>query len=188
MMYILKSARYQAFEAYSRVLEPGDRAVDATMGNGHDTLTLCALVGENGHVDAFDVQVDAVRATEALLEKEGVRQRASLWNTGHEHMSEYVRQPVKAVLFNLGWLPGSDKVVRTRWETTLKAVDQGLKLLLPYGIMTICCYPGHEEGQEELIRIDDRLRALPKGYNVLRQDFINAAPGAPVCFVIQKQL
>ena len=114
MMYILKSARYQAFEAYSRVLEPGDRAVDATMGNGHDTLTLCALVGENGHVDAFDVQADAVRATEALLEKEGVRQRASLWNTGHEHMSEYVRQPVKAVLFNLGWLPGSDKVIRTR--------------------------------------------------------------------------
>lgn len=187
-MYLLRSARFQALEAFSRVLGPGDRAVDATMGNGHDTLTLCGLVGEEGHVDAFDIQPEAVKATAALLEKEGCMGRASLWNTGHEHMKEYVKAPVKAVVFNLGWLPGSDKTVRTHWETTLAAIDQGLYLLMPYGVMTICCYPGHEEGQEELIRIDDHLRALPKAFNVLRQDFINASPGAPVCFVIQKQL
>ncbi len=186
-MYILKSARFQAQEAYSQALQPGDRAIDATMGNGHDTLNLCRLVGESGHVDAFDVQAEAVEKTRRLLEAEGLSGRASLLHTGHEHIADCVALPVRAAVFNLGWLPGSDKAVRTRLGTTLPAIRQALDLLLPYGILTVCCYPGHPEGQEELIGINEELRSLPKRYNVLRQDFINAAEGAPVCFIVQKQ-
>ena len=186
-MYILRSARFQAQEICARVLQEGDRAIDATMGNGHDTLNLCRLVGKSGHVDAFDVQEAAIESTRRLLDAEGVADRANLICCGHENMAEYVKEPVKAVVFNLGWLPGSDKQVRTQPETTLKAIKQALDLLNPFGVMTVCCYPGHKEGQAELILVDGLLRALPKQFNVLREDFINAAPGAPVCFIVQKQ-
>ena len=100
-----------------------------------------------------------------------------------------VRVPdrVRAVVFNLGWLPGGDHAVTTRWETTREAVEKALDLLLPLGVLVVCVYPGHPEGMREL----DGLRSLLEGlsnraYNVLHQRFLNAAPGAPECFVVQK--
>ena len=63
MQYELKSARYLARDVLSRAIQPGDRVIDATMGNGHDTLYLCEAVGPEGHVYAFDVQPQANRPT-----------------------------------------------------------------------------------------------------------------------------
>ena len=115
MAYELRSARYLAAEALERVIGPGDTAVDATMGNGHDTLTLCRLVGPAGRVYAFDVQRDAVERTRERLRDAGMLDRASLFCLGHECMAEVVKTPVTAVVFNLGWLPGGDHAVTTRW-------------------------------------------------------------------------
>lgn len=186
--YLLKSARYIALDALSRCLRPGDRAVDATMGNGHDTLTLCRLVGENGHVDAFDVQPQAVENTRALLISEGVLARAALHLKGHERMAEEILSPVRAVVFNLGWLPGGDKSVTTRWETTRQAVDAALSLLTSGGICTICVYPGHAAGEIERQKLLEYLSALrPQAYNALRHQFVNAGAGAPECLIIQRQ-
>ena len=74
-----RSARFWAAELVEQALYPGALAVDATMGNGHDTLWLCGLVGENGHVYAFDVQREAVDRTRALLEGEGMSEQATLF-------------------------------------------------------------------------------------------------------------
>ena len=52
-----------AHEAIAAVLHDGDTTIDATAGNGHDTLMLARLVGESGRVIAFDVQSDAIIAT-----------------------------------------------------------------------------------------------------------------------------
>ena len=131
MGYELKSARYLAADVLARALRPGDRAVDATMGNGHDTAFLCELVGESGHVYAFDVQQDAVANTRERLSQSGLLGRASLFCLGHERMAEQVAGPVSAVVFNLGWLPGGDHSVTTRWETTKAAVESALELLSP---------------------------------------------------------
>lgn len=96
------------------------------MGNGHDTLKLCRMVGESGHVDAFDVQQEAARNTLALLKENGMEDRASLYLCGHQNMSEHVSAPVRAVVFNLGWLPGGDKSVTTHWQTTRQALIAAL--------------------------------------------------------------
>ena len=188
MGYELKSARYLAREVILQALLPGDTAVDATMGNGHDTLTLCEAVGPAGHVWAFDVQAQAVEETKKRLREQGVDGRAELIHAGHEHMAEYVKGPVKAVVFNLGWLPGGDHGVTTRWETTRRAVESALDLLAPAGVVVICAYPGHAEGERERQELKTFLSGLPnRQYNVLHQRFLNAGAGAPECFVIQKQ-
>ena len=51
-----RSARFWAAELIQPALYPGARAIDATMGNGHDTQWLCEQVGNEGCVYAFDVQ------------------------------------------------------------------------------------------------------------------------------------
>lgn len=186
--FMLRSARFLCAEALEKIVREGDRVIDATMGNGHDTLKLCLLCGETGHVDAFDIQEQAVESTKKLLRENSVLQRASLHLTGHEHMAEYVSEAVRAAVFNLGWLPGGDKSVTTHWPTTRQAVISALGLLERYGVCIVCVYPGHEAGTEELTEIRRFLSGLrPQEYNVLEQNFINAGPGSPVCFQIQKQ-
>ena len=188
MPYELRSARYLAADILRRVVSPGDSVIDATMGNGHDTLFLCQLVGETGRVYAFDVQAQAVENTIKRLEEADVLSHAALFCLGHEHMAEKVTETVSAVVFNLGWLPGGDHSVTTHWETTQKAVESALSLLKPLGVLVICAYPGHKEGDRERAALTDFLSALPpQQFNVLHQKFLNAGPGAPECFAVQKQ-
>jgi len=188
MAYELKSARYLAAEILRAVLSPGDRAIDATMGNGHDTALLCSLVGPEGRVYAFDVQPTALEATRRRLAEEGIAGQAELFLLGHEHMREAVGEPVKAIVFNLGWLPGGDHRITTLTETTLPAIQQALALLMPMGVLVICVYPGHPEGEREQEMVTRLLSSLsPREYNVLMQQFLNAGAGAPLCFVVQKQ-
>ena len=187
MSYELKSARYLAADVLSRVLSEGDTAVDATMGNGHDTEALCRLVGPSGRVYAFDIQPQAVENTRLRLLEAGLADRASLFCLGHEHLAEAVPSPVRAVMFNLGWLPGGDHGITTLLPTTLSAVEQALSLLLPGGVLVLCAYPGHPEGAREKESLISFFSSLPpQRYNVLRQVFLNAGPGAPECFIIQK--
>lgn len=187
MSYELKSARYLADDLLSRIIQPGDTVIDATMGNGHDTLFLCEAVGPAGKVYAFDIQPEAVASAEARLREHGVLDRACLFCAGHQRMDEFVPEKVRAVVFNLGWLPGGDHAVTTLWETTRVAVEKALALLLPMGMLVICAYPGHQEGDRERQELAHLLSGLSnRHYNVLHQRFLNAAPGAPECFAVQK--
>jgi len=186
--YVLSSARYIAAWWLRGVVRPGDRVVDATMGNGHDTCLLADLVGESGHVTAFDIQEKALDNTRSKLSASGFLPRVTLCLAGHERMAEYVGGGIRAVVFNLGWLPGSDKSVTTRWDTTWPAVRTALDLILPLGVCVICIYPGHASGEEEKNRLLDTLSRLPpQAYSVLRHQFLNAGVGAPECVVIQRQ-
>lgn len=188
MAYLLRSARWIASDVLTQVVREGDTVIDATLGNGHDTVFLATLVGQNGHVVGFDIQADAVARTSARLQAEGLLDRCELHAVGHEHIAEYVRTPIRAAVFNLGWLPGGDKTVTTQWETTHAAISAALQLLESGGVCTICAYPGHEAGDRERAALVDWLSALrPQEYNVLHHRFLNAGPGAPECFVIQRQ-
>ena len=103
-------------------------------------------------------------------------------------MWEAVGEPVKAIVFNLGWLPGGDHRITTLTETTLPAIQQALALLMPMGVLVICVYPGHPEGEREQEMVTRLLSSLsPREYNVLMQQFLNAGAGAPLCFAVQKQ-
>ncbi len=188
MAYLLKSARYLAAECHRQLLGPGDRVIDATCGNGQDTCFLARLVGEKGKVTAFDVQEAAVESTRGLLMREGLLDRCELHCMSHEHVLQVMKEPVMLAVFNLGWLPGGDKSLTTRWETTRIAIEGCMQLLLPGGVCTICAYPGHAEGNRELHELESWLGAVPpQQFNILHHRFLNAGPGAPECFILQKQ-
>lgn len=188
MAYMLRSARYLSADVLAQAVQKGDTVIDATMGNGHDTLFLCQLVGEEGKVIAFDVQQQAVESTRERLREHGVLDRATLYHLGHEHMDEANVTNVSAIVFNLGWLPGGDKSVTTLWETTRLALEKALSLLKQHGVLLLCAYPGHAEGDRERAEVMNFLASLaPQQYNVLHQRFLNAGPGAPENFIIQKQ-
>lgn len=183
-----RSARFWAREMIEGAMFEGARAIDATMGNGHDTQWLCELAGETGHVYAFDVQQEAVNHTCERLEDSRLLQRASLFCVGHERMQEYVPEQVDAVVFNLGWLPGAEHGVTTYVETTLAAVSAGLALLKEDGLMTVCIYPGHEEGTRELHALLDWAQKLDeKRYDALLKTYLNQSNNPPQMLAIRKK-
>ncbi len=184
----LGNARQVAHRMFGNVLHPGDAAVDATLGRGRDCLKLCELVGPEGRVYGFDPHPDALRQTEALLGENGMAERATLFGIGHERMAEVVRPGIRLAAFNLGWLPGSDKSLTTRADTTVAALTSALYLLGPGGMAVICIYPGHEEGAREKDALLAYAKALPNAtFNALWHDFLNGGPGAPGCLMIEKQ-
>lgn len=168
-----------AHDWVERVLVPGDSAVDATAGNGYDTLFLARLVGPSGHVHAFDVQAAALEETRRRLRREGCGERVSLHGCSHSRMREAVPDGVKAVMFNLGYLPGSDHAVKTVKEETVPAVQAASELLLPGGVLTVMCYPGHEGGREECEAVEEFLESLPlPQWRVVRLSSANGSPDA----------
>ncbi|RKJ14725.1 methyltransferase domain-containing protein, partial [Butyricicoccus sp. 1XD8-22] len=119
----------------SEVIEEGDIAVDATAGNGHDTLFLAKLVGKTGHVYAFDIQQEAIEATKVRLKEHGLSDRSTVILDGHQHVENYVKDKIAGVVFNLGYLPGANHDIITKGETTIQAIDSLLGLLKVGGMM-----------------------------------------------------
>jgi len=185
--FVLRNARHLAADYMRRTIRLGDTVVDATMGNGKDTLFLAELVGKSGHVHAFDVQAEAVERTRDRIREAGFEERVTLHLAGHETMKAHVPYGLNAVMFNLGWLPGAEHAVTTQTQTTLTAVQAACELLLPGGIVTVCVYPGHDEGRRELSALDLWASSLNvRTYNVLRHHFVNAAEHTPQLLLIQK--
>lgn len=183
-----RSARFWAGELLEGALYPGARAVDATMGNGGDTRWLCEQVGEAGRVYAFDVQPRALERTRALLEERGLEVRATLFCQGHQRMAEFVPEPVDAVMFNLGWLPGAEHTVTTLAETTLPAANAALGLLKKGGLLTICVYPGHAEGARELAALEAWAAALDPGrFDAMLRRYVNQPNDPPQLIAVRKK-
>ena len=183
-----RSARFWAASLIKGALYSGARAVDATLGNGHDALWLCQQVGPEGRVYGFDIQKDALDRSRARLEAQAMAERAQLILDGHEHMDQYIApESIDAVMFNLGWLPGSAHEKTTRVETTLRAVQTALCLLRTDGIMTICIYPGHEEGARECRALLDWAQNLERAaWDVMLQCYLNQGEVAPLMIAVKK--
>jgi len=168
-------------------LRPGDRVADATCGNGRDTLLLARLVGPAGKVWAFDLQEEALTKTRTLLAAAGCLAQTELLAVGHERLAEFVPEPLRAVVFNLGYLPGGDKGFVTRPEQTLAALDQATSLLLPGGIITIGIYTGHPGGAAEGESVEKWGAALVPGeFNVWQSRQPNRPPTAPYLLLVEK--
>lgn len=184
----LGSARKWARALQRQAAFPGATVVDATMGNGGDTQALCEMVGDEGRVYAFDVQLGALNHTRDRLTSAGLLSRATLYLAGHEHMNEYVPGPIDLAVFNLGWLPGAaDKTITTRVSTTLCALNAALALLSPGGLITVCAYPGHEEGTRELTALITWAKALNGSHaQAMLNCYLNQPAAAPALIAVQK--
>lgn len=150
----------QAHEVVATCVHTGHRVIDATVGNGHDTLFLARRAGNSGHVFGFDVQPTAIDATQRRLQEHRADPTqppladVSLIASNHAQMAEHIplhwHGRIQAIMFNLGYLPGCDHALTTLWPSTLEAIDAGRRLLAAHGIMSVLCYPGHAAGRDEL--------------------------------------
>lgn len=167
----------------------GGSYIDATMGNGNDTLFLARIAGERGQVLAFDIQQSALDKTQKLLEEHGMEEKVKLILDGHEHMDQYVqKESVDVICFNFGYLPGGDHTIATKAETSIEAVGKGLQILKKGGFMSLCIYSGGDTGFEEketLLRFVQQLS--PKEYTVIVQEYYNRKNNPPIPALVFKR-
>ncbi len=165
---------------------PGETVVDATAGNGHDSLFLAEHVGEKGHVFSFDIQQQALEATAERLND--LASRVSLILDSHANIDQYITQPIGGAMFNLGYLPYSDDLtVVTKPETTVEAIHKTLGLLRKDGIITISVYDGHEGGKEERDALLTYVKDLHQSeVHVARYEIVNQRRNPPFLLVLEK--
>lgn len=195
---------YQITEWYRHFIEEhveeGDLCIDATAGNGHDTLFLCMLAGGKGKVAAFDIQKQAIEATRKRLEDAGVQNRASLFCIGHEKMEECLKNDeewkermlskdgygtISCIVFNFGYLPGGSHELATKPSTSVEAIEQGLGMLKKNGLMSLCIYSGGDSGFEERDVLLKYLKGLDsRKYLVIMSSYYNRPNNPPIPVLI----
>ena len=169
-------------------VQPGDVCIDATMGNGNDTALFSKMAGEKGRVVAFDVQQLALDNTKAKLEKENCPENYELILASHERMGDYAEEnSVSCIAFNLGYLPGGDHGKATKAESSIRAMETGLKLLKKKGMMTVCIYSGGDSGFEEKDAVLSYLKELDsKKYLVIISEYANRPNNPPIPVLVIK--
>lgn len=173
-------------------VKPGDIAVDATVGNGHDTVFLAQLTGPSGRVYGFDIQEEALMSCKKKLEENDLQDRVTLFRTGHENMTKMIPPlyfgKITGAIFNLGYLPGGDKNIVTMAQTTIEAIDQLLRTMAPEGIIVIVIYHGHPEGADERDSLLRYAKSLDQNIaHVLEYRFLNKNNSPPFIIAIEKR-
>ncbi|MFV1996111.1 MAG: class I SAM-dependent methyltransferase [Verrucomicrobiales bacterium] len=180
----------KAHELIRQVVGPGDTVVDATLGNGYDTAFLADLVGRKGTVYGFDIQAKAIENARQRLSDEaagGAPATIELLLCGHQRMAEIVDGPVRVVMFNLGFMPGGNKSVITKPESTVAALEAALELLAPGGIATVVIYTGHEGGAEEKEAVLACCAELPtEEFTAAMYESEEQAKKPPILVVVEK--
>jgi ubiquinone/menaquinone biosynthesis C-methylase UbiE len=163
------------------VVQAGDVVIDATTGNGHDTLFLAGLVGKHGRVIAFDVQQAAIVSATGRLAAAGLSSHVEFCHASHASMAEHA-QPgsVTAVMFNLGYLPGEDHQLTTEAAETLAALAAAARVLKPGGVISVVCYPGHQTGEGEAAAVEDwMLKRAAEGWRIAKYAMLGTQRPAP---------
>lgn len=183
---------YQVTEWCHRMVErhiaPGDLCVDATMGNGKDTRFLCEKVGPNGKVLAFDIQQKALEQTEKCLKEAPGFRNYELYLESHERIGQYAKEgSVSCILFNLGYLPGGDHRLATKADSTIRAMESGLRLLKKGGVLCVCIYSGKDSGFAERDAVLNWLKNLDsRHYLALVTEYYNRPQNPPIPALVVK--
>lgn len=166
------------------VLAPGGTALDATCGNGHDTLFLARAVAPDGTVHAFDLQRAAIERSRRRLDAAATGASLQWHQQDHAGLaSALVGTRLDAAMFNLGWLPRSDSDIVTTPASTTAALGAVLPLMRPRARLTIVCYRGHAGGETEAAAVWRWLQTAP--VRVLAREPDRPAPNAPLLYVIE---
>lgn len=185
MYKVVKKATELIQDILKDVISEDDIVVDATLGNGKDTIFLSQLV-PYGKVYAFDIQE---RAIKKFIEDTDMNiiKNVELINSGHENIGEFVKEKPKGIIFNLGYLPGGDKEITTKADTTIVAVKKGLEMLLPGGLMILIVYVGHQNGKEEAIQLRELVKELNrKEFSSMEINYSSKDNNAPFIIIIEK--
>ena len=179
---------------WQRLVKKGDIVIDATCGNGKDTLKLCelALSPDTGIVYGFDVQIEAIAFTNEYLKEHldaELLTRLKLLQCSHAYFPEEIQtNSVSLIVYNLGYLPGGDKAKTTHTSSTLQSIENALMLLKMGGAISITCYPGHAEGNIEMDALIQYASQLPpKEWSCCHHSWLNRR-AAPSLLLMQKTL
>lgn len=166
----------------------GDTCIDATMGNGNDTLLLCRLCGADGRVLAFDIQKTALINTKKRLLDHHVPENYQLILDSHANMATYAEpESVSCIVFNLGYLPGGDHRMATQSTSSIQALEAGLALLKKGGMISLCIYSGGDSGFEERDAVLEWLGKLDsRKYLVIKTEYFNRPNHPPIPVLIIK--
>lgn len=171
----------------SQHLKSGDYVADCTAGNGNDTLFLAQRVGQTGCVWAFDIQEMAIHNTRQRLNNADLLAPVQLILDGHQNIDQYIHQPLDAVMFNLGYLPQSDKTCTTTANHSVMAMKKSLNLLRPNGLLTVVLYGGHSTGSDECLAVEALARQCKQQQvDILRYQFANRPKSAPYALIFRK--
>lgn len=184
---LLSNALDISHQLIEKVVKQGDTVVDATMGNGNDTLFLARLVREKGKVYSFDIQDCALDNTRIKLKEAGVSDSVELILDGHQNIDLYVPKGIRAVMFNLGYLPKGDHNIGTKADTTIEALKKSMELLVDGGIIMLVIYYGGDSGFDEKEAVLEYVKTINcREYSVLVSDFVNQINCPPIAVCIEK--
>lgn len=148
-------------------LHQGAICVDATVGHGKDTKFF--LEHNVLKVIGFEVQEDVLNETINSIQNK----KFHPYLMGHEKMDEVIHSTIDCIVFNFGYCPGKDESIYTKTETSLQAIQKGLKLLKKKGRMALVLYP-HEAGRQEAKAIEELVSSLSfSEYSVLKMKLMN---------------
>lgn len=179
-----------AHNLWTKCLQKGDWAIDATCGRGKDTLYLLQLIsayGEEGGVIALDIQSEAILSTHQYIHQQALHlaHRVHLFHQSHEAFPSIAYENrIGLIVYNLGYLPSGDQSLTTLTSTTLLSIE---KALLLSSTLSITCYPGHPEGlneQKALLAWADALN--PKLWQAVHYQN-ETIKSAPSLLIIEKQ-
>lgn len=167
------------------LIRPGDWVIDATAGNGHDTLFLAECVGTEGRVLAFDIQEAALSSARARVGEMGW---VDFYHESHAQMANRAAAgSISVVMFNLGYMPGENHELTTESGETLAALEMAALLLKSGGALSVICYPGHPAGAEEAVAVEAWMTALAaKGWRVARYGALGTRRAAPFLLLAGK--
>ena len=170
------------------MIRPGDQVIDATAGNGHDTVFLAECVGEAGRVLAFDVQEAALVSARERVLVAGFSNRVEFFHESHARMSERAEAgSVTVVMFNLGYLPGDGHELTTEASETLTALGMAANVLKAGGVLAVICYPGHPAGACEAQAVEEWMAALAaEGWRIARYGAVGTRKPAPFLLIGKK--
>jgi predicted methyltransferase len=171
-------------------LQEGDRAIDATAGNGYDTSFLAEQVGALGKVIAIDIQDCAIRSTREKLDSAGLIDRVRLVTEDHAITLRKLmvddHEKVAAITFNLGYLPSSDKSIQTHAESTEQALATSIQLLSPGGYLCVTAYRGHSGGAVEAETVEVFMRKSQSEGHAVDRHQPESSNSPPILWVLRR--
>jgi len=177
-----------AHDLLQKIISEGDTVVDATAGNGHDTLFLAKHVGESGMVHAFDIQPEAIESAQTRIHDAEYSSRVQFHNESHTRMQFHlIEESASVVMFNLGYLPGGDHALTTIGNETLAALEAATVVLKYGGVLSVICYPGHDDGSDEAVVVENWMERLTEnGWRVARYQSVGTRKPSPFLLIAMK--
>ncbi|CDZ74459.1 putative rRNA methylase [Peptoniphilus sp. ING2-D1G] len=184
----MKVVKFNYREIVDEIIENMDLkdscCLDCTCGNGKDSLNILSHMDGSGFLYCCDLQKQAVENTERLLKSKEF-ENFKMMHKSHDEIFDEIPCKLKLIIYNLGYLPGSDKSIATKASTTIKSIDRAILKLREDGVIIVVSYLGHQGSHEERKAVDEYLKNLDQQkYKVEKREFYNQKNNPPIVYLI----